>query len=91
MAPPSQMSEEQLDFLISEDSGWAVTKAGSGTLKDFYLRTTITFLKRWPADLEATTEEAGGDVTAAKRLAEADALKVSAFMAYPVTSLLHPR
>lgn len=78
MAPPPWTTPEQAEFLTQEDSQWALIKAGKTTLKGFYLRTTLTFLGRWPEPVsDDILEEAGGDLVRAQELANQGALLVS--------------
>ena len=48
-------TQEQLEFLTQEDSKWEITKAGMGTLKNFYARTSKAFLEKWPDYEDAET------------------------------------
>jgi hypothetical protein len=48
MAPSKWASPEQESYLLAEDANWVLTKAGTGTLKNFYTTTTDTFLRKWP-------------------------------------------
>ena len=57
MAPSRWATPEQLEFLITEDSKWEMTKAGSGTHKNFYARTAKAFLKKFPDYEPAETQE----------------------------------
>ena len=75
---------EQLEYLIAEDGRWLTVKSGTGLLKGFYLRTTKTFLERWPAiPSPEELEEANGDVQKAQELAETHLLSVSPILVFP--------
>jgi hypothetical protein len=93
MAPKPWATEEQQDFLIGEDSRWSIIKASTGTLKNFYARTTMSFLEKWPAvPDEKMLKEAKGDAAKADALAKAQALKVSiVFSSFRLDPLLFPR
>jgi len=81
------MTPEQLEFLIQEDSKWALIKAGETSLKSFYIRTTQTFLGKWPEPLsDDILEGAGSDLVRAREPANQVALNVS--MATRATPLL---
>jgi hypothetical protein len=78
MPAPKWTTPEQLAFLTEEDKKWAVIKAGTGSLKSFYVRTTNTFLEKWPASPKAEhLEKAHGDAEKAKQFAEDEMLAVS--------------
>ena len=78
MPPQPWATPEQLAFLLHEDSKWPITKAGSGTLKSFYSRTTISFLKWWPqAPTANMLENAKNDTAKAQELVFARMLSVS--------------
>lgn len=77
MPPSPWATPEQLVFLVAEDAQWATTKAGQGTLKSFYARTTNAFLEKWPITPDAKfVDEANGNMDRAKQLAEDNLLKV---------------
>ena len=48
MAPAKWASTEQERYLLEKDANWVITKAGTGTLKNFYITSTDTFLRKWP-------------------------------------------
>ena len=78
MAPQTWATQAQLDFLVQEDLHWEFTKSGSGTLKNFYVQTTRTFLQSWLVTIEpAMLESAGGDAAKVKQSAEDRVLTVS--------------
>lgn len=78
MPPPPWTTPDQLLFLQEEDLKWAIAKAGTGTLKSFYTRTAIEFLKKWPVTPDAKTlAEAENDIPKAMELAETQLHKVS--------------
>ena len=56
MALSKWAMQEQLEFLTQEDSKWEITKAGAGTLKNFYARTSKAFLEKWPDYEDAETQ-----------------------------------
>ncbi|KAF9785271.1 hypothetical protein BJ322DRAFT_1108724 [Thelephora terrestris] len=71
MAPSPWATPEQQEFLIQEDSKWEIIKSGGGTLKHFYVRTAVTFLKKWPVDpTPGMLKAAGDDSEKAQQLAE---------------------
>lgn len=82
MAPPKWTLPEQEVFLIAENEKWSSIKAGSSLLKNFYTRTAITFLEKWPAVPTAEQlKEAKGEPVEAKRLAEVQLHTVSVALA----------
>ena len=84
MPPLPWSTPEQLQFLKKEDAGWLAAKAGSGSLKSFYARTTNTFVQKWPAVPDKKNlEEAEGDAAVAQRLAVASVYSVSMMARLP--------
>ena len=78
MPPPTWATPEQLQFLKSEDTKWALIKASTGLLKTFYTRTAYSFLKMWPAVPDAKIlAEAKNDLVKAQELANEQVHKVS--------------
>ena len=52
MAPQKWASTEQEVYLEKKDAKWVAVKAGSGTLKNFYIQTTKEFVEKWPTAIE---------------------------------------
>ena len=78
MPAPKWTTQEQFAFLVDEDKKWHLIKAGNTSLKSFYIRTTNTFLVKWPVEPdEKTLKRADGDIGKAKVLAEEKLLDVS--------------
>lgn len=69
MAPPTWATQAQLEFLLEEDTKWEFIKAGSTTLKSFYIQTTNAFLEKWPdTPSKSMLGEVNGDATKAQKL-----------------------
>ena len=84
MPAPKWTTPEQLAFLVTEDKRWLIIKEGASSLKNFYVRTTNSFLEKWPAvPDEKILEKAGGDAKKAKELAEQRLHGVSTRLALP--------
>ena len=73
MPAPKWATPEQLAFLIAEDQKWLTIKAGTTSLKSFYVRTANTFLEKWPEAAipdKSLLKKAGDNAEKGKELAE---------------------